>query len=108
MMHACMIIAVAAVVTAAIRFAPFLLFDRASEPPKWIAFLGDVLPPAVMSVLILYCIRSESLFVGDHAIPELTALAVAVLLHLWKRNTLISICVSTALYMVLVQMVFAG
>ncbi len=106
MLHGIFIIVVAAFVTALVRFLPFLLFDHGSEPPEWISFLGKVLPPAVMSVLLIYCIRNENIFLGDRGIPEVLCIAAAILLHAWKRNTILSICVSTVLYMVLVQMVF--
>lgn len=105
-MHAALIIAVMALVTAAIRFAPFLLFDHGQEPPKWICTLGELLPPACMSVLVIYCVRNVDLLGGNHGIPDFLCIAVAMGLHAWKRNTLLSICASTILYMILVQVVF--
>lgn len=71
--------------------------------PGWISYLGKVLPPAVMSMLLVYCLRSVNLVGGNHGFPELICVIVTVLLHNWKRNTLLSIGVSTLLYMVLVQ-----
>ncbi len=106
MMQGILLVGAAAIVTALIRFLPFVLFDHGSEPPEWIVYLGKVLPPAVMSVLILYCVRNENIFVGDRGIPEILCIGIAMILHAWKRNTILSICVSTALYMVLVQAVF--
>ena len=100
------IIAVAAVTTAATRFAPFLLFDRGGEPPKWIKYLGSVLPAALMSVLLVYCLKDVNVLTGSHGIPELIGIAAAVGLHIWRGNVLLSIGVSTVLYMVLVQTVF--
>lgn len=105
-MHAVFIIAVMAIVTFAIRLVPFLLFDHGQEPPAWIVTLGNLLPPACMSVLVVYCVRNISLLQGNRGIPDFLCIAVAMLLHAWKRNTLLSICVSTILYMVCVQLIF--
>lgn len=93
-------------VTAFTRFAPFIFFGREKEPAKWIKYLGRLLPPALMSVLIIYCISSVDFIGGSHGIPELICIAVAMGLHAWKGNVLLSIGVSTVLYMVLVQAVF--
>lgn len=101
-----LVILVAAVVTMLIRFAPFILFSRGEELPGWIQYLGNILPPAVMSVLLVYCLRGIDLTSASHSIPELVSVAVVVLLHLWKRNTLLSIGVGTVLYMMLVQLIF--
>ncbi|MGN1315712.1 MAG: branched-chain amino acid transporter permease [Acutalibacteraceae bacterium] len=97
------VIAVMAVVTALLRFLPFILFDHGENLPKWISYLGKVLPPAVISMLLVYCLRNISFLDGSHGLPELICVGVAVLLHSWKRNTLLSIGVSTLLYMVLIQ-----
>lgn len=100
------IVIAAAITTAAVRYLPFILFDHGKQPPKWINYLGDVLPPALMSVLIIYCLRNVNLFAGSHGIPELLCIGIAVILHIWRGNVLLSICVSTVLYMILVQTVF--
>ena len=110
-------IAVMALVTFLTRALPFLLFDRGSAPPKVVLYLGKVLPPAVIAMLIIYCLRNVSFSIPadwtSEAIlaamstwaPQLAA-AAAVVVHLWKRNNLLSIFGGTALYMVLVQAVF--
>lgn len=98
-----MVIAVMAIVTALIRFLPFILFDSGKQLPKWISYLGKVLPPAVISMLLVYCLRNINLVQGNHGLPELICVAVAVLLHSLKRNTLLSIGVSTLLYMIIIQ-----
>lgn len=98
-----MVIIVMTLVTMLLRFLPFILFDHGEHPPKWITYLGKVLPPAVMSMLLIYCIRNIDLFAGTHGLPELVCVAVAMLLHSWKRNTLLSIGVSTVLYMVMIH-----
>ena len=111
-------IAVMALVTFLTRALPFLLFDRGSAPPKVVLYLGKVLPPAVIAMLIIYCRRNVSFSIPaawtSEAIlaamstwaPQLAAAAAVVVLHLWKRNNLLSIFGGTALYMVLVQAVF--
>lgn len=99
-------ISVMAGVTLLTRLLPFLLFGRGERPPAVVLYLGRVLPPAVIAMLIVYCLRNVSLSAYPHGIPELIASAAVVLLHVWKRNNLISIFGGTALYMILVQFVF--
>ena len=99
-------IAVMAVVTFLTRALPFLLFDRGSSPPKLVLYLGRVLPPAIIAMLIIYCLKDLSfLSLGGWA-PQLISVAAVVALHLWKHNNLLSIFGGTVLYMVLVQAVF--
>ena len=102
------IITVAAVVlgTMLTRFLPFFLFPAGRETPRYIQYLGRVLPPAVFGLLVVYCLKNVSILKGSHGIPELIAIAAVVLLHLWKRQMLLSIAGGTVLYMVLVQTVF--
>lgn len=107
-LHAVMVIAVAAVVTFATRALPFLIFGRgkSGEPPRWVTYLGKVLPPAVIALLIVYCVRNIELLSGSHSLPELLSVALCALLHIWKGNTMLSIFGSTLFYMVLIQAVF--
>lgn len=97
---------VMALITFITRALPFLLFDRGESPPKIVLYLGRLLPPAVIAMLIVYCLRNIDLLSGAHGLPELLSIAAVVLLHLWKRNNLLSIFGGTLLYMVLVQLVF--
>ena len=99
-------IAVIALVTAALRFIPFLVFGGEKEPPKYISYLGRVLPGAIMAMLVVYCLKGISFKAVGTFLPELIACAGVVLLHVFKRNTLLSIAGGTALYMFLVQVVF--
>ena len=89
------------------RWLPFVLFPEHREPPKVVAYLGRVLPPAMMGLLVVYSLRSVDILSGSHGLPEAIAVAVTALLHLWRRSTLLSILAGTAVYMVLVQVVFA-
>ena len=99
-------IAVMAVVTFLTRALPFLLFDRGDHPPKLVLYLGQVLPPAIIAMLIVYCLKGISFAAPGGWVPTLLAGGAAVLLHLWKGNDLLSIFGATVLYMVLVQGVF--
>lgn len=103
--HSVLLIAVIAAVTALLRFLPFLIFGS-RETPTFVTYLGKVLPYAVMGMLVVYCLRNISFVTSPHGIPELLSVALVALLHLWKRNTLLSIIGGTACYMVLVQVVF--
>ena len=88
------------------RFLPFLLFPGNKPTPKYIQYLGNVLPAAVFGLLVVYCLKNVSFLTGTHGIPELISIAVVVVLHLWKRQMLLSIAGRTVCYMLLVQLVF--
>lgn len=92
--------------TMLMRFLPFLVFSSKRPTPKYIQYLGKVLPGAVFAMLVIYCLRNVSLFQGSRGIPEIIAIAVTVILHLWKRQMLLSIAGGTVCYMLLVQLVF--
>lgn len=106
-LHVLFQILVMAGVTVLLRFLPFWVFQNEEKRPALITYLGAVLPYAVMGMLVVYCLKSVSILSAPHGLPELLAMIAVVLLHLWKRNTLLSIFGGTALYMVLVQLVFA-
>lgn len=100
-----LIIAVCAVCTFAERALPFAVF-RDKEVPSAIRYLGKALPMAVMTTLVVYCLRNVSfLSVGDY-LPEVISLAFASGLYLWRKNSFLSILVGTACYMILIQRVF--
>ena len=98
-------VAVIALVTAALRFLPFLLL-RGKQTPPFIAYLGKVLPFAIMGMLVVYCLQDMTLVSAPFGVPELIGCALVALLHIWKRNTLLSIGAGTVCYMLLVQFVF--
>lgn len=100
------IITVIAAVTALLRFLPFCIFGGKRKTPEVITYLGRVLPFAIMGMLVVYCLKQISLVKAPFGAPELLAGAVVVLLHNWKRNTLLSIVTGTVLYMILIQFVF--
>ena len=100
-----MILAIAAG-TIVTRFLPFVLFPENKQTPKFVMYLGKVLPTAMIGLLVVYCLKGVSVVTAPFGIPELIATMYIVVLHLWKRNVLISISVGTVVYMVLVQVVF--
>ena len=88
------------------RFIPFIIFPAGKPTPKYIQYLGNVLPSAVFGLLIIYCLKNVSIFAGSHGIPEMLSIILVVLLHLWKRQMLLSIAGGTIFYMILVQFIF--
>lgn len=99
-------IAVTALVTAGLRFLPFLVFGGKRKTPKIIEKLGRVLPYAIMGMLVVYCLKGTTFASASGFVPPFIACLVVGGLHIWKRNTLLSIIAGTVCYMVLVQMVF--
>ena len=93
------------VVTAAIRFLPFLLFSG-KKTPKLITRLGDSLPYAVMGMLVVYCLKDTGFQTPAQYVPQLISVIVVGVLYVWKKNTLLSILSGTICYMLLVQWVF--
>ena len=101
-----LIIIAVALTTFATRVAPFLVFPKGKEIPPIIQYLGKVLTPAVIGMLVVYCLKATRILVSPHGIPEAVAVIVTALLHVWKRNNLLSIGTGTVLYMLLIQVVF--
>ena len=105
-LHSILLIAVVALVTIALRFLPFLIFGENRRTPPIIAYLGKVLPFAIMGMLVVYCLKDVRLTAAPFGIPELIGCAIVAGLHTWKRSTLLSIGAGTIVYMLLVQLVF--
>ncbi|MEI3518573.1 MAG: AzlD domain-containing protein [Clostridia bacterium] len=87
------------------RFVPFFVFPAGKPTPKYVQYLGNVLPPAVFGLLIIYCLKNVSIFTGSHAIPELLAITLVIALHMEMPDAL-SIAGGTIFYMILVQFIF--
>ena len=102
------IITVAMVVlgTAVTRFLPFLIVPAGEPTPKYVQYLGKVLPAAVFGLLVVYSLKDVSILTGSHGIPELISIVLVIVLHVWKRQMLLSIAGGTVCYMLLVQLVF--
>ena len=99
-------ILIVALVTAALRFLPFLVFGGDKDVPKEINYLGRVLPYAIMAMLVVYCLKGISFRSTSFWLPELISVFLVVILHIWKRNTLLSIICGTICYMLLIQFLF--
>ena len=105
-MHSVCLIAVVSIVTMLLRFIPLWIFGNGQKTPYIIQYLGKVLPFAIMGMLVVFCLKGVSIVSAPHGIPELIACGTVVGLHVWKRNTALSIVGGTAVYMLLVQLVF--
>ncbi len=105
-MHDFLIVAVAAAVTMLTRFLPFLIFGENRKTPAAVTYLGKVLPCAIMGMLVVYCLKDIKFLQAPYGIPEILCCLLVAGLHIWKRNTLLSIGVGTVAYMLLVQLVF--
>lgn len=100
------IIAMVVLGTMITRFLPFVLFPAGKETPGYVRYLGRVLTPAALGLLVIYCLKDVNFLSGSHGIPELIAMVVVTVLHFWKRQVLLSIAGGTVVYMLLVQLVF--
>lgn len=88
------------------RFLPFLIFKPGSRLPSYVKYLGKALPSAVFALLVVYCLKDVSILTGSHGIPEVLGMGLTTILHLWKRQMLLSMAGGTVFYMFLVQYVF--
>ena len=104
--RAFLMVAVCAVITFLLRAIPFWVFGGGRKAPAFVDYLGSVLPYAIIGMLVVYCLKGVSFAAAPHGIPELISCAIVVGLHLWKKNTLLSIIGGTVCYMLLVQLVF--
>ncbi len=105
-MYVLLVILVVALVTALLRFLPFLIFNGKRSVPKIIHYLGNVLPYSIIAMLVVYCLKDISFVKYTDWLPELISVFVVVVLHVWKRNTLLSIIGGTGCYMLLIRFVF--
>ena len=103
--HSALLVAVMSLVTILLRFLPFLVFRK--KVPPCITYLGRVLPPAIIGMLVIYCLKDTVITSAPFGLPELIAGVMVVLLQAWKRNALLSILCGTIVYMLLIQLVFA-
>lgn len=105
MNHSFWLVFIIALITVVLRFLPFIAFQNRTLPPV-ILYLGNVLPYAIMGMLVVYCLKGTSFVSYPHGIPEIAAAVLTVFLHKWKHNTLLSIIGGTACYVLLIQFVF--
>lgn len=100
--HSVLMVAIISVVTILLRALPFLIFGNNKKTPEFITYLGKVLPYAIMGMLVVYCLKGISIISAPYGIPEIVAVVIVIGLHVWKRNTLISIIGGTVSYMLLI------
>ena len=100
------LVGVCALITAALRFIPFFVFGGKRKTPAFITYLGKVLPFAIMGMLVVFCLKNVSITSYPHGIPELLGVLTVAGLHIWKRNTLLSIVAGTVVYILLVNFIF--
>ena len=103
-MRSAVLVAVMALVTMLLRFLPFFVFRK--NVPPYIRYLGDVLPAAIIGMLVIYCLKDTAVTAAPFGAPELIAGALVVILQAWKRSTLLSILSGTAVYMLLIRLIF--
>ena len=104
--HAVLLVAAMSIVTILLRFLPFLIWSGKRKTPPYILYLGRVLPPAIIGMLVVYCLKDTDFSSAPFGIPEGIAALSVILLQWWKRNSLISILFGTVVYMLLIQLVF--
>ncbi|MGL4484143.1 MAG: branched-chain amino acid transporter permease [Anaerovoracaceae bacterium] len=104
--YAIIIILIVAVFTFITRAFPFVLFGRHKDLPVMVKYLGNILPPAVIAILVIYALRNMNFTEPANFLPQIIAVIVVATLHFWKRNNLLSIGCGTALYMILIQIIF--
>ncbi|SDA63236.1 Branched-chain amino acid transport protein AzlD [Butyrivibrio sp. INlla18] len=100
---ALILIALMAVTTMTLRFLPFLIFGE--NTPRYITYLGKVLPQATIGFLVIYCLKDVSFTSGSYGIPEVVAVVMVAGMQAWKRNTVLSILLGTVVYMFLIRII---
>ena len=103
-LHAAALVAVMAGVTMLLRALPFLIFREGRTTPAYISYLGNVLPQAIIGMLVIYCLKDMTFAQAPYGCPELIAGTAVVALQAWRRNSLVSILSGTALYMILIRL----
>ncbi|NLJ95593.1 MAG: branched-chain amino acid transporter AzlD [Clostridiales bacterium] len=88
------------------RVLPFILFPENKKIPKYIRYLSNILPYTIIGMLVVYCLKDISFISKPYALPEIISIAAITAMHLWKKNTLLSIGVGSLLYILLVQFIF--
>lgn len=102
--HSILLIAITALITFILRAIPFLIFHGKQGMPVFVKTIADKLPPAIIAVLVVYCLKGSLTQIGTESLAAAAALIIVVLLHLWKRNTLLSIAVGTVIYMICIRL----
>ena len=104
--YSILLIIIVSFVTVLLRFLPFVIFNKNNKVPNIVSYLGKILPFAVMGMLVVYCYKDIKILTFPYGLPEIIAGTIVILLHFWKKNTLLSIVTGTVIYMILIQFVF--
>lgn len=94
-------IVIASLITYGTRLLPFMVFAWRKELPLWVSYLGQVLPPAAIALLVVYCFKDVALFITPYGFKELIGVGVTIVVHLLKRNYIVSIALGTLVYIIL-------
>ncbi len=105
--QAMLMVAIFSLATLFTRALAFAAFPAGRPTPRFIVYLGRVLPYAITAMLVVYCLKDAPVLVAPHGLPELIAIALVAALFLLAKNSLLAIAVGTIVYMVLVQVLFA-
>lgn len=103
--QAAVTILVMAAATLLTRVLPFVVFSSRNRTPAFVVYLGEVLPYAVIGLLIVYCFKDVKPLAPPYGLPETVAAAATAALFLWRRNVMLAIAGGTLLYIFLVQYV---
>ena len=106
-MHDILIVAVISAVTVMIRFLPFIIFWDKDDVPETVRYLGEVLPGAVMGMLVVYCLKDIDLTAAGHGVPQILSVIATAAAYLWRKDTSLSVIIGTACYMILTTVVGA-
>ena len=104
--YALLCVVTVSIITFLTRAFPFILFGGKRDVPKSVLYLGKILPPAVMAILVIYCLKAVNFHSLNHFVPQFLCVIIVAILHIWKRNNLLSIVSGTIIYMLLIQFVF--
>ncbi len=85
------------------HFLPFWIFSENRTTPAFVQYLGRYLPAAVFGMLVVYCLKDVDFVHGNHGIYEIIGIAFTVILHLWRRQMMLSMAGGTICYMLLIQ-----
>lgn len=99
-------ILIMAVGTMFTRFCPFILFPDDKPTPKYVVYLGQVLPYTMMGLMVVYTLRNVEFMNSPWGLPEIISLTYIAIVQIIKKNSLFSMISGTILYMFLVQVVF--
>lgn len=100
-----MAVAIVSLVTGLLRAIPFLVFKGKTDLPETVRFLGSYLPPAIMIILVIYCLRGVNILEFPHGLAEIISVIIIIGIQYLKKSTLLSIFLGTGSYMILIRLI---